>query len=195
MEEQETRIVFRAVIEVLGKPKEHVEASIKKFLENLRNDEKYKVIKDELAEIKKQEDMWAIFAELELTTEKIENLTNFCFEYMPSVIEVVEPKEIKLADSDFSQFLNDLQAKLHQVDMVAKHVKMENDFLKRGSTDLLKNYITVLLSKGNLTSDQLSKLTGVVKDKLEDYLDMLIDEKRIDLKEGIYFLVPKDGTK
>jgi len=51
----------------------------------------------------------------------------------------------------------------------------------------LNNYILVLLSKGNLTSEQLSGLTGVNKDKLEDYLDKLIDAGKVDLKEGIYF--------
>ena len=93
-----------------------------------------------------------------------------------------------LVDNDISTFLNDLQARLHHVDMLTKHMKIETDNLKRNMSFLLKNYVLVLLNKGNLSGEQLSRLTGVAKDNLEDFLDQLIDEGKIDLKEEIYFL-------
>ena len=186
----EKKIVFRVVIEVLGKPKEHVEASLKKYLENLKEDKKYTVTREDIAELKKHEesDLWMIFAELELNTEKVDDLIDFCFEYMPSLIEIIEPNKLSMETGEVSSFLNDLQAKLHSVDMVAKQLKAENDMLKQNTGYLLKNYITVLLSQQNLTSERLSSLTGVKKEKLEDYLDKLIDEGRVDLKDGIYVL-------
>lgn len=186
----EKKILFRAVIEVLGKPKEHVESSLKEFLQNIKDNERYELINQELANLKKQEDddLWMIFAEVEVKTEKIEDLVNFCFIYMPSLIEIIEPRELKLSDLDISNFLNDLQAKLHNVDMVAKQLKIENDTLKSNTIILLKNYLLVLLRQTNLTAETMSNLTGVSKDKIEDFLDQLIDEDKIDLKEGIYFL-------
>lgn len=186
-------IIFRTVIEILGKPKEHVEKALKDYVKQIKEDENFKVIKEDFAEIKKQEDqdLWAIFVELEIKTAKIDHIIDFCFEYMPSILEIVNPKKLTLEDSQISGFLNDLQAKLHQVDMVAKQVKLENDHLKTNMAGLLKNYIVVLLSKANLTSQQLSKLTGVRQEKLEDFLDQLIDEGKIDLKEGVYFNTEK----
>ncbi|MBT4936253.1 hypothetical protein HOL21_01275 [Candidatus Woesearchaeota archaeon] len=186
----EKNITFRTVIEILGKPQEHVEKSIKEYVKKLKDDDKYEVLEEEFADIKKQEDqdLWATFAELEVKTSSLQDLSAFCFEYMPSLMEIIEPKKMNLTDSNVSEFLSDLQSKLHQIDMVAKHVKMENDMLKKSINSLLKNYIVVLLRPRNLTADQLSKLTGVAQDKLEDFLDQLIDEGRIDLKEGIYFL-------
>ena len=185
----EKNISFRTIIEVLGKPKEHIEETIKGYVDKLKKDEKYQVDSVEFAEIKKQEkdELWATFAEIEVKTEKIENLIEFCFNFMPSLIEIIEPPEMQLKDQDISSFLNDLQARLHQVDMVAKQLKMENDYLKKNMQGLLKNYIQILLSKKGLTSEQLSTLTGVNKEKLEDYLDVLIDERKIDLKDGVYF--------
>ena len=182
--------MFRTVIEVVGKPKEHIEKSIRDYVQKLKEDTTYEVLEEDFAEIKKQDDqeLWATFAELEVKASSIQDLVAFCFEYMPSIIEVLEPKQINFTDSTISEFLNDLQSKLHQVDMVAKHVKMENDMLKKNMSALLKNYIVVLLRQRNLTGDQLNKLTGVAQDKLEDFLDQLIDDGRIDLKEGIYFL-------
>jgi hypothetical protein len=187
------KIIFRVVIEVLGKPKEHVNNSLQGYIKNLKENDRYQIINEEYAEIKKQEEqeMWAAFAELDVKAEKIEDLIAFCFDYMPSVIEIIEPKEFSLVDSEISTFLNDLQARLHHVDMLTKQMKMENDNLKRNMGSLLKNNVLVLLNKGNLTSDQLSRLTGVTKDNIEDFLDQLIDEGKIDLKEGIYFLKQK----
>jgi len=150
----------------------------------------------ESAEIKKQEtqDLWAVFTELEVKTNQLENLTIFCLDYMPSLMEIVEPKQLAFTDIEFSQFLNDLQTKLHQIDLLAKHVKIENDYLKRNLGGLLGNYIQVLLKQNNLGAAQLSRLTGVAQDQLEDYLDKMMDQGKIDLKEGIYFIQEKPKT-
>lgn len=188
------KILFRGVIEVLGKPKEHVDDSIKEYIENLRKNEKFEVTRAEFADLKKQDnqDLWAAFAEVEARTEKVDDLISFCFDFMPSVVEILEPKELALKGEEVSIFLNDLQARLHQVDMVAKQMKMENDVLKNSMTQLLRNNVLVLLGNRNLSSDALSTLTGVAKDKLEDFLDQLIDEGKIDMKEGIYYLKKED---
>ncbi len=187
-------IHFRAVIEVLGKPKEHVEESIKSYINKLKSNKAYNVVSEEFAEIKKQEkeDMWSTFAEVEVKTEKIQDLVSFCFDFMPSMIEVLEPEKIILSDNELSLILNDLQAKLHEVDVIAKHVNMENRFLKSNTSNLMKNYITILLQKSSLTARQLGNLTGVQEEMLADFLDTLIDDGKIDLKGGTYFLKKKE---
>ncbi len=190
-------ITFRAVIEVLGKPQQHVEKAMRDLLQQLRQDQQYKVLRQGLGAVKKREEaeLWTTFAELEIKTDRLEAMASFCFEYMPSIIEILEPKELAVSEGELSQFLNDLQAKLHQVDMVAKQLRMESDIWRRNLGALLRNYVIVLLKQGNLDANMLSRLTGVDKDKLEDFLDQLIDEGRIDLKEGIYFLKKKEDRK
>jgi len=190
-------IVFRAVLELLGKPQEHIEASMKEYIQKLKQDKRFKVQHEEYADVKKQEeqDLWATFAELEVKTEELQNLTIFCLDYMPSLIEIIEPGQLIITDIQFSEFLNDLQTKLHQIDILAKHVKIENDHLKRNLGGLLNNYIQVLLKHNNLSAVQLSQLTGASQDQLEDYLDQMMDAGKIDLKEGIYFLKEKQKIK
>lgn len=182
---------FRAVIEVLGKPKEHVQDSVKQYVDKLEKNDKYEVLKKDFADLKKheEEDLWSTFAEVEVKADKVEDLIGFCFDYMPSIIELIDPAEVTFRDEEISAFLNDLQARLHQVDMVAKQVKMENDHLKNNMSRLLKNYIQILLTSKGLTAEKLSILTGVNQEKLEDYLDVLIDEGKIDMKEGVYYKV------
>ena len=174
---------------MLGKPAEHVTQALRKYVDQMKTDEKYTVRELQISPPREQEGgLWATFAEVEVGTSRLSYITDFCLDYMPSLIEIMEPQELVLKDVEFSQFLNDLQAKLHTVDLVAKQVKLENDFLKKNMGGLLKNYITVLLSKQNLTAVELSSLTGVNSDKLADYLDQLIDEGKVDLKGDIYYL-------
>ena len=106
-------ILFRTVIEILGKPQEHVDKSLKNFVIKLKEDQDYEVITEDYAELKKQDEseLWAGFAEMEVKTDKVDHLIKFCFDYMPSIIEVIEPKELKFSDMDVSHFLNDLQAR------------------------------------------------------------------------------------
>ena len=60
--------------------------------------------------------------------------------------------------------------------------------MKINMAGLLGNYVQVLLHQGNKTSEQLSSVTGINQDLLEDFLDKMIDDGKIDLKEGIYFI-------
>jgi len=186
----DTQISFRAVIEVLGKPKEYVEKALVEYIEKLKQDKNYTLISVEIEKTQQQEkeELWSNFAELEIKTEKIENITAFCFDYMPSVIEILEPEQITMNDVQFSSFLNDLQAKLHSVDMIAKQAKIESDYLKRNSGILLKNFIFSLLARNGLTSEQLSMLSGVKIEQIEDILDKFIDEGKVDLKGKVYSL-------
>ena len=184
-----SKITCRAVIEVMGKPKEHVEAALTEYIGNLKKDDRFTVQREEYAEIKKQEsEMWTKFVELELESKDAQQLISFCFEYMPSVIEILEPEKIELTETDLSEFFNDLQAKLHQVDMVAKQVKVENENLSFNMNKLLNNYLVVLLGKENLTLEQISRFTGVPETKVGDFLDKLIDQGVISLKNDKYFL-------
>lgn len=186
----EEGITFRAVIEVLGQPQEHIEAAIKSYVAKLKENKDYEVLAVEFSETKKQEnqELWAAFAEVDVKTANIPNLVAFCFDYMPSLIDILEPKSLSFKSDEISMTFNDLMAKLHQVDMVAKQFRLENQHLVNDRAQLLKNYITLLLRNKNLTADVLANLIGMKKETLEDFLDQLIDEGKVDLKEGIYFL-------
>lgn len=183
-------IKFRAIIEVLGKPKDYVESSLQDYLKKLKEDDSYqtKILEIAPAEQQKDPELWSTFAELEVGTDTMGNLINFCFDYMPSLIEILAPENLNVNETDLSNFLNDLQARLHNLDMLTKQTKMENDYLVRNMSIMLKNTLLVLLARSSYSSGQLSKMTGVDKDKLEDFLDSLIDEDKVNLKEGVYSL-------
>ncbi len=181
-------INFNAVIEVLGKPQEHVENMLDSIFKKLQGDERFTLKETKKHGALQQEgtELFATFIEVDLETTDHQNMIDFCFDYMPSSIEVIKPMDIALTAPELSHFLNDLQAKLHQVDMLAKKMKLERDVMAKNMGGLLKNYLLVLLNNNKLTLEQLTGYTGVEKDKLADYLDRLIDQGKVDLDGEVY---------
>ncbi|MEK6835259.1 MAG: hypothetical protein AABX61_03290 [Nanoarchaeota archaeon] len=126
-------ISARVVIEIAGFPKEHIEQVMQKVVDKVK--ENFKVIKSEIfdtVELKdKMAGFWSVFTEIELKFDDINALTVFCFEYMPSSMEILEPEELKFGRMDFGGFINDLLARLHEYDMVVKNLQAENMVMKK----------------------------------------------------------------
>jgi len=190
MEEEKTEIIrCVTIIEILGKPKEHVEKSMQMYLDKIKEESYLSILKQDVAEAKEQEKMFSTFAEIEMVVKGVSNLIGFCFDYMPSSIEILKPEELKLKDKDIQNMLNDLQARLHNTDMVAKKQKFELDLMKRSLNTALKNMISLTLAaKKNLNKQELSKFTGIAEDQLSPFLDALIKEGYLKKEEDLYSL-------
>lgn len=191
MEEEKKDVIrARAILEVLGKPKEHVENTIKMLVDKAKEYPELSIISEKTAELKKQgETMFSTFAELEMVAKGINTLVGFCFDFMPSSIEIEKPEQLSLKRQDISNIFNDLQAKLHNMDMVAKTLKAERDFLKRNLNTMISNLITILIKIGKTTPEDLSKFTGINKEELEKHIDNLIKEGKIKKEGNLYQLV------
>lgn len=188
-EEKKELIRCRAILEVLGKPKEHVEETIKLLVEKIREDPKISILNEKYAEIKPEgKTMFTTFVELEMVIKGITALTGFCFDFMPSSIDIEKPEQLTVKNIDISNIFNDLQAKLHNVDMVAKTLRAERDFLKRNLNTMIGNLITILIKINKNTIEDLSKFTGIKEEELEKHLENLIKEGKIKKEEDTYQL-------
>lgn len=185
----EQQIRFRTIIEILGKPKEHVEESLKKYVEQIKNDGNFMLLKEDYVPAEQKGKLFSTFAELEIVSKSLPAMIGFCFDYMPSTMEIIKPEELKLKMTDLSSMLIDLQARLHKVDMVAKSFKIENDFIKRNMNALTRNLVLLLLKSKNLNLQDLSKFTGINEKELEPFLETLIKDNKIKKEEGVYSLV------
>lgn len=123
-------LTIKAIIEILGKPKEHVEQTIKKVIEELEKREEIKVVSYEIAETKELENFFSTYAEAELKLRDMNGLIDFCFDFLPSNIEILEPENISLDSHIFAEYMNDLLAKLHQQSMVIRNLHAENLVMK-----------------------------------------------------------------
>lgn len=188
-EKKSSHLRCRIILEMLGKPKEHIEDTLKSYVQKIKEDDNLLILNETFAEPNEKGDLWTVFVELEMVIKSIPTLIGFCFDYMPSSVEILKPQELTLKNREVSAFINDLQAKLHTVDMVVKKLRAENDFLKRNMNKSFENSITILLKLRGMDIKEISRLTGIQEKDLLNFLNKLVEEKKIKKEDELYSLV------
>jgi len=95
---------------------------MKKVVELLDSNNKLTIIEKKIAEAKEVKGLWSTFGEFEIGFSNFEDIGSFCFEFMPSSIEIISPAKIELDSKEVEDFTNDVLAKLHQYDMIVKQM-------------------------------------------------------------------------
>ncbi|MBD3354672.1 hypothetical protein GF361_01650 [Candidatus Woesearchaeota archaeon] len=189
----------RVIVELMGKPKEHIEKTLKKYVENMKGNNNLDILNENFNEAKKVEGsengMFAVFVEIELLAKNIPTLVGFCFDYMPSSIEIIAPEEFKMKSNDITTIMNDLQGKLHKLDMTVKQLNAENRLLKKNEFSLAVNLVALLLKGGAKKLEILSRYTGMSEKDMEKFLKQLIDKGYIKKEEDSYVWIKNDKRK
>ena len=185
---KEGHIRYRTIIEILGKPKDHIEKTIKEYVDQIKEDNSFIILSEHYSDAVEKDALFSIFAELEMIAKGIHPLVGFCFDYMPSSIEIIKPEQFLVHNNSMAGFLNDLQARLHKVDMIVKQMTNENIFLKTNLNRALKNQIVILLKIKERSHDELSRLTGIHND-LEAYLNQMIKDNEIRKENDLYYCI------
>jgi hypothetical protein len=179
------------IIELMGAPETHIKNTMELYLERIKQNEKMIVENEDISDIEKKDSFFLQFGELTITFKSVKNLIEFCFDYMPSSVEIIEPEKITYNANDLSSILNDLQAKLHQLDMVVKNLRAENKVLNENGNLLLRNLILVALREER-TFDETAKITGINKEALTNYLEDYTRNGLVEKKQDKYKI--KDGA-
>jgi hypothetical protein len=108
---------------------------------------------------------------------------------MPSSIDIIEPAELAFDTKALTDLLNDLQARLHQVDMAMKSLQAEKIILDSNAVMVFNNFARFILKDGDKKIEELSKATGVKPEQLKLFLDELIKQKKIVQKGDVYSLL------
>ncbi len=127
MEEQ--KILIRAVIEIAGFPREHIEQTMSKLMENIK--ENYNVAKFDAFEASQLKEVWSTFGEVEIYFDNADKVVGFCIDYLPSSVEILEPQNVNIESFGFADILNDLIGKLHQYETVIRNLRANNVLLKK----------------------------------------------------------------
>ena len=121
------------IIEILGKPADYVKKTLSEIIESLGKEKNVKVLSKKLAEPKEvvgQPGFFTSFAEVELETS-LNILMLLIYGYMPSHVEILEPEEIRIKNSDLSSFFNELAKRLHQYDEIVKTILLERQTIMK----------------------------------------------------------------
>ncbi len=184
---EQQKIICKLVIEVLGKPEQHVTDTLKLLLKKMRDEEEgVKILNGKVHKPKKEGDFFSSFAEIDAELADFALLSGICFNYMPSSIEIIEPEKLDLKALKISDFINDLMAKLHDVDMRLKSITSQNIVLDKNCFSLLKNIVTIVLSQSPRTMKELEKDTGIPEKQLQIFAKKFIEEGLITKKGEKY---------
>jgi len=127
METKGIRAVF--VLEMIGRPAEHLTASMNEVIKSIDEEKGVEVKEKKLNEpvlMKDQKDFYTTFSEIEIEVEEILHLVILMFKYMPAHIEIVSPELIALTNNGWNDILNELTRRLHGYDEVSKVLQFQN---------------------------------------------------------------------
>jgi len=196
---EEGQVLVRTIIEMLGAPKEHIEKTMKNYIEAQKSSENFEIVKEYFSDSKEQEKdgqkLYSVYAELEIWFKSVEKLVDFCFDSMPSSIEILEPESVKFQAMELSGLLNDLQAKLHKLDMVFKNNNAKEQVVASTFNSLIINFIGFCLDNSINTPKKVSEKVGMAPEKVKNILEDLT-KKGILVKDGeTYSRVKKENKK
>ena len=122
------------IIEVLGRPPEHLTETLNDIISKISEEKGVKIIDKKLNEpvlMKDQKELYTSFAEVEVEVEEILYLSILMFKYMPAHVEVIYPELIALTNNGWTDILSELTRRLHGYDEVARVLQMEKSILEK----------------------------------------------------------------
>lgn len=137
----ETKINAMLIVEVVGRPAEHLTETLKEIIGKIKEENKVEIIKEKIMEphpLKENQDFFTNFAEIEVEVEEISILIELMFKYMPAHVEIISPEKITLSNHVWSEVLSELIRKLHGYDEVARIVETEKKILEKKLRDILE---------------------------------------------------------
>lgn len=117
------QITASMIIEVIGKPPEHLLETLENISNKINLEKGVKVISKkihETKEIEKAKGFYSTFMEIEVKFDSLEDLIKIVLFYMPAHIEILEPEKIKLDNNSLKDILNAVTNKLHLYDETAR---------------------------------------------------------------------------
>jgi len=183
---EEGHIYCKAIIEMLGGPKEHIQQVMKDYVEKkLKDQSEFKIVNTKYADPKSQGKLFSTFVELDLDFTKVGDLIGFVFDAMPSSLEVSKPEHIEFEVNILNDLLNDLSARIHQTDMLIKNLRSQNDLINKNSIDLLRSFVRFIIRAGDTSLEGISQKIGITEKEIKPFLDRMLEDNLISAKRAL----------
>ena len=161
------------IFEILGKPAEHIKDSLNKMIDQLGEQKGLEIVRRVVHEPKLIEDdgksdskleklekenyvkqgMYSTFAEVEVETENINLIMAIVLNMLPSHVEILQPREVSLNNTELSGLMSELTVKMHKYDEITKVLMLEKDYL---------------IKKLKEAEDKINNFEGEVKNKVDE---------------------------
>jgi len=138
--EETKNIGAMMIIEVIGKPPEHLTETLETLIKKIDEEKGVRVTGKKLNEpklMKDQTDFYTAFAEVEVEVEEVLYIAILMFKYMPAHIEITYPELIALTNNGWNDVFNELTRRLHGYDEIARILQLENAQLQKKLREVL----------------------------------------------------------
>ena len=139
MDQSEKKIKALLILEIIGRPPEHVIATLNEIIGKINAEKGVTISNKKIKEpvlVKDQKDLYITFAEIEVELKEILYLPILIFKYMPSNIEIFEPEAITLNTAGWNDIFNEFTRRLHEYDEIARVLDFQNKELQEKLKEL-----------------------------------------------------------
>ncbi len=159
------KIEAQIILEVLGRPPEHVTEALNQLTEQLGKEKGVNLKNKTLnppVEVKESKDLFTSFADLTIEFDSLGDYFQTVFAYMPSHVEVFNPERISLTSYDMNDLANKITQRLHSYDAITKQVVAEREFL----AEKLKQHAPAVFKELTTPPEQREK-EKITEEKIE----------------------------
>ena len=186
------------IVEMAGRPAEHLTASLEKHVKVLRDvtDIEVHTIKVSLPQeiprpegkkVAKDEIMFSAFAECDFETDNFSRLTQIMFDFMPSSVEVIEPFKITMESTEATDLLNNISGRLHRYDDFAKvaneKMKFMNEQILKGNEIIKARNAEIAELKNNIPKTEKKKVEKIEKKNSIKKVEKKSEKKKTEKKK------------
>ncbi|MEK6928907.1 MAG: hypothetical protein AABW65_03050 [Nanoarchaeota archaeon] len=127
------KLQARLILEILGRPANHIKEALNELTKKLASEPGVKVIEKIIHEpvlVKDAKNLYTAFVEISLEFDSLSNYFGIIFAYMPSNIELFYPEKISLSNEELNQFGNKILQRLHDYDAITKNILTQKNILE-----------------------------------------------------------------
>ena len=177
-----------AVVQIAGKPKEHVEKVLEEVSKKV-DERGYKSHRIEVTDVERlegEDDIYSGFFEVDLELKNHEQLFGFIQDFNPASIEVSDPDEFEMSLADYNALVTTVASTIQQYDQIIKEKIGENVSLRKRSDLLARNIIVLSLAIAPKRIEVISAETGITQEALKPYLEALENQGTIKREGDVY---------
>ena len=105
---ENNQIQAMMILEILGKPKDHVLESLKALVDRLETEEGVKILNKDFHDpisVENSKELFTTFAEVDIQFDTLEHYISIMFGYMPSNVQIISPENLSLSNFSVSKEL------------------------------------------------------------------------------------------
>jgi hypothetical protein len=180
------------IFEIVGNPEDYVSNAIRLVMKKVEESKSIKIISQEIAEtIDVGEGLFGTNCEAQLLVKDLFSLSILVFTFIPSSLEIIEPKKLTLKDKELSDLFADIITQLHNTNTKMIQTNSTNMAMLKNINALMRNTVLASLEHEDKTGAQLAKSVGVKTEDVDPLLKAMITEKTIEQKGNKYSKVAK----